>query len=362
MADLVVVHAKEDLEVATLVLSALQEAGHTARLSPPDETSIDANKLHFVLLICSPAALESRDVLRKIFMTLEEDRHFRDERKLLPLCIDAPARDAARELFEDYELYDVGDLDPLLELIEQRHPADAMEDIGFVDDDGGDELPDELLDDSDEAFSEGPPDLGASGDVQSDQSRKAVEVLDGKLVHRIPDLMRIAVPQTVEVRIGASDAGGLTDDVLGGGKLVEEDLPIVETMTVELVAPESAFDIVAQTPATQLVSSDLLKGTALSQSEYGRWLWRVTPNRRGTHELVVQVSAVVADRHNVAASVVLPDKSFVVHVRVNVGASSLTAAKWLLSGLAGMLLAALVSAMTAEWWWPPIKAFLEGLR
>lgn len=173
--------------------------------------------------------------------------------------------------------------------------------------------------------------------------------------------MQVGVVLPVEIRVGLEGTKGLTFGLLGSGALTQESLPVVETMTIELGSPSGAFTIRARTPATQLVTSDILKGTALPQPNYGRWIWDVTQNSSGTHELVVQVVAVIADSRGIPSSTLLPDKSFSVLVRVSYGAASWSAVRWAVSGTIGMVAAGMVGAATTDFWWPIVKNWIIGV-
>ena len=170
--------------------------------------------------------------------------------------------------------------------------------------------------------------------------------------------MQVGVALPVEIRLGVEGASGLTFGLLGSGSLTEESLSVVETMTIELASPSGAFAIRARTPATQLVTSDILKGTALPQPNYGRWIWDVTPNASGTHELVMQVVAVIADSRGIPSSTLLPDRSFRVLVRVSYGAAGWSAVRWAVSGTVGMVAAGMVGAATTDFWWPVVKRWI----
>lgn len=56
----------------------------------------------------------------------------------------------------------------------------------------------------------------------------------GKLVHKIPASMTRNVEEVIEVRLGRAEAHGLMTGLVGEGSLAQEDLLIVETMTVML--------------------------------------------------------------------------------------------------------------------------------
>jgi hypothetical protein len=143
---------------------------------------------------------------------------------------------------------------------------------------------------------------------------------------------------------------------LGSGDLIAEELPIVETMTVELSGSPGAFRIVRQTRPTQLVKSSLIWNEPFEDQRFGRWLWHVTPKVSGTHELVVKVSADLNDSRGVATTEAYGDRAFIVKVRVNIGQASVRVLKWTAAGA----VSGLAGAYTHEVWWPKLKSFLLG--
>jgi hypothetical protein len=56
---------------------------------------------------------------------------------------------------------------------------------------------------------------------------------------------------------------------MGSGDVILEDLPIVETMTVDLYGSPGAFQIVRQSRATQLAMSSLIWNTSFDQQKFG---------------------------------------------------------------------------------------------
>ena len=187
---------------------------------------------------------------------------------------------------------------------------------------------------------------------------EALKVEEGKLVHKVGEQMRKGRRETVEARLGRVGTPNLALNLAGSGQLVEEDLAIVETMTVELISPDGAFEITPQTKNTQLVAGELLQNTGLDMEQFGRWLWTVEPMEAGKHELIFKVSADILDGRGMQSSAALPDRLFKVEVSIDYGKAALTTAKWFATGLAGMILAGLIGAYTQEVWWPHLKLWL----
>lgn len=186
-------------------------------------------------------------------------------------------------------------------------------------------------------------------------SRTALEQEAGQLNHKMPTKMRVGSAEIVEVRIGRAHRD-IAMGLMGSGDLAVEELPIIETMTVDLYDSSGAFRIVRQSRQTQLVKSSLIWNAPFDDQKFGRWLWRVTPKRSGTHVLVVKVSADMSDSRGVATTEPYLDRLFAVKVRVNVGQASVRVLKWTAAGA----VSGLAGAFTQEIWWPKLRAMLAG--
>lgn len=187
---------------------------------------------------------------------------------------------------------------------------------------------------------------------------EALHVEAGKLVHKIPNKMWLGEPETVEVRIGREAAAGLATGLVGRGGLTEENIPIVETMSVSLYARGGAFEIERQSETTQLVKADAVRDTLFGTTDFGRWVWLVTPKKTGAHNLVVKVSAGLKDSRGVPTSATLPDREFTVSVSVHAGRATAKALGRFLPAAGGVIVASVVGAITQDYWWPWLKALL----
>jgi hypothetical protein len=187
---------------------------------------------------------------------------------------------------------------------------------------------------------------------------KVLRTAAGKLVHKIPSSMTRNVEEVIEVRLGRLQAQGLLTGLAGQGSLVHEDLHIVETMTVMLHSRAGAFLIKEETRPTQLVNGDRFNDSRFE--DFGKWTWRVTPKRLGTHELHINVSAELLDSQGIPASAALPIRTFTVRVRVNYPQLSFQAMGWGASGVFGALFAGVVGAYTQDIWWPTIKVWMQS--
>ena len=197
--------------------------------------------------------------------------------------------------------------------------------------------------------------------AESSNAAKALEIEAGRLVHKIPPKMWLGQQEIVEVRLGRLATPDLSKGLEGRGTLTTEDIPIVETMSVSLYGGPGAFTIERQSETSQLVMSDLVKGTLLETQDFGRWAWLVTPRKTGTHQLYVKVSAALKDSRGVPTTTKLPDKEFKVSVSVHTGNATIAVVKRTLPALILAGLGGLVAAFSRDVWWPKLHVILQGL-
>lgn len=193
------------------------------------------------------------------------------------------------------------------------------------------------------------------------EATNALEIEAGRLVHKIPAKMWVGEQETVEVRLGRLATPDLSKGLEGRGSLTTEDIPIVETMSVSLYGGSGAFTIERQSETSQLVMSNVIKGTPLETEDFGRWVWLVTPRKTGTHQLFVKVSAALKDSRGVPTTTKLPDKEFKVAVSIHTGKTTVAVIKRSLPTLILAGLGGLVAAFTRDVWWPKLYALLKGL-
>jgi tetratricopeptide repeat protein len=193
-------------------------------------------------------------------------------------------------------------------------------------------------------------------------AKRALEIDAGRLAYQIPQRMWVDIPETVEVRLGRAQAQGLTQGFGGRGEVKTEDIPIVETMSVTLLCEPGAFDIQARSEKDQLVKPDLVLGTAFHSDDFGRWVWLVTPRRRGEHTLLVKVSAAIRDSRGLPTTSSLPDKTFAVSVRVQLLRAMIAAIAGAVPKLVWVALTTVVGSivgiLTKDYWWPAIRRLL----
>jgi hypothetical protein len=187
----------------------------------------------------------------------------------------------------------------------------------------------------------------ARGGVRSIPPAEILATQRGQMVEKIPREMTVDVREPVEIRIAREEIE-LPEISLGlvgtAPNVTQHLIDVVETMTVELVAPSGAFTIETGSPSSQLV---LRKSEALAD-DWGRWLWYVTPKESGTHTLTLRVSAGVLDSRGVPTNAALPDQNIDIVVSVNVGKASGRIVK----AAGGAVATGLVAGATREYWFP----------
>ena len=193
------------------------------------------------------------------------------------------------------------------------------------------------------------------------------ETEQGKLLERIPRKMVMGERYPIEVRLGRDGIPSATmaASMPGPGEISEHALDIVDAMSVEISSPEGAFEIDGASPIRQIVKRDREPGNERQfGSQWGRWIWYVTPTRRGIHPLCIHVSAAVVDRRGVPAETLLPDREIPVAVLIGVTrtAGSLLwqgvtlASGAVVTGIAG----GVVGGATKDIWWPRLRDFLHA--
>jgi hypothetical protein len=160
----------------------------------------------------------------------------------------------------------------------------------------------------------------------------------GSLVENIPRKMRVGALEKVEVRIARSDVEGLTERMIGHGRLHRHEVRVADAMTVRLRAPDGGFLI--DPLSAETCWTHKAKSAGLQNHDFASWRWSVTPQRRGQARLLLIISAQTLDANGVAAEAALPDQVIKVHVRVNYGRAARKVAGWGLLMVAGGALSA----------------------
>jgi hypothetical protein len=196
----------------------------------------------------------------------------------------------------------------------------------------------------------------------TEQAQKALQVHEGRLIHKIPKEMRVGVSQSIEVRIGADmKIPEMAQGIGGSGLLTVHNLPVVETMAIDLYSPDGAFLIDARSEREQLVKKDTIRGTLFESFSvpYGQWKWSVTPLRTGVKTLALRVSARLLDSQgHPSPHTLVPDREFTVNVRVNHRATAARVAKWIAVSAPLAVMAALFSGAIENDLWPTVRSML----
>ncbi len=128
--------------------------------------------------------------------------------------------------------------------------------------------------------------------------KQSTDVCDGRIVYKIPDIMKVRSTYKALVRISKSKSTLSIYDSLKG-TVITSEIPVTETMEVKLIdlSPKEnpSFEIVDINSAVQIVDSlDI----------YTEWSWSVTPVRVGNSKLEIIVSVI---RNNNRKDVVYED-------------------------------------------------------
>jgi len=112
---------------------------------------------------------------------------------------------------------------------------------------------------------------------------------EGRIVYKIPNVMKIRSTYKVFVRISKSKATVSIYDSLSG-EVMTSRIPVTETMEVRLidlsVKGKKSFEIVSDNNGTQIIESG---------DTYTEWSWSVTPIRIGNTKLKIVVSIIKND-------------------------------------------------------------------
>ena len=153
----------------------------------------------------------------------------------------------------------------------------------------------------------------------------APEISAAELSDSIPSTMRLAVPQTVEVRLTRPGAELARHQVSGAGIPFHHQVSITRTVAARLRAPSGGFAIEPLSPETQWVESR----SGLMHDGITTWRWVVTPLKSGKGALNLSVSSRAVDLDGIVAETALPDQVLEVKVRSNPALAARRAGGWL---------------------------------
>ena len=116
--------------------------------------------------------------------------------------------------------------------------------------------------------------------------KQSSDLSEGRIVYKIPDVMKIRTTYKVLVRISKSKNVVSIYDSLDG-TVMESKIPVTETMEVKLVdcspADNKSFEIVDGNSGIQMIEDG---------DTYTEWSWNVTPVRVGNSRLKIVVSVI----------------------------------------------------------------------
>jgi len=119
--------------------------------------------------------------------------------------------------------------------------------------------------------------------------KQSSDLSEGRIVYKIPDVMKVRSTYKVLVRISKSKNVISVYDSLQG-TVRESVIPITETMEVKLLdispADNKSFEIVDGNSAVQMIEDG---------DTYTEWSWNVTPVRVGKSNLKIVVSVIRGD-------------------------------------------------------------------
>lgn len=196
----------------------------------------------------------------------------------------------------------------------------------------------------------------------------AIEVQAGKLAENIPRKMQVNRRQLIEARIGRNTPT-LVLGFQGSGDITMHDLPIVESMAVDLISSDGKFAIERVGERTQIVQKSAAMATLLgaepgfaAASGHGSWQWFVTPTKAGPGRLSLRVSAKLRDSRGIVAGCALvPDRIIDVLVHVSRRDQLVKFLKWAGVALAtGAVTAVGAAIMRDETVWPFVKGVFEA--
>lgn len=147
----------------------------------------------------------------------------------------------------------------------------------------------------------------------------------GVLIENIPRVMRDAVSEIVEARIGRRDIEAMNDGMQGRGAPVSHEVFLTRAMSVRLRAPDGGFLIEPMSPETQWIENSL----GIMDDDFASWRWSVMPMRRGRRRLQLVVSARSVGTNGDSAETALPEQVIDVRVRTNLGRLAGRAGLWL---------------------------------
>lgn len=179
-----------------------------------------------------------------------------------------------------------------------------------------------------------PAPVAAEAPPQS-QAETERTVRFGKLVERIPRIMREGTAETIEVRIAREATEALLAGLDGRGSAQSHKIAVTRAMSLYLRAPDGGFMIEPLAPETQWIFD---RPSFLDSEPFGRWRWQVMPTARGRRRLQLVAAARSVDENGMIGDTALPEQVIEVHVRINWGRWAAKAALWAVLAIIGGVL------------------------
>src|SRR5947209_2439245 len=143
------------------------------------------------------------------------------------------------------------------------------------------------------------------GQLWNEIDQKFRSLNPGELLISAPDEMRVAVPETVVLRIAAANQNdGIGSDLPKGGQTSTSTIHVTPTMRATLAG--TGFTIESTSQEEQLIGG----------GSYTEWSWQVTPTESGNRELVATVYV------EIDGKVKGVPRRWLVHVSANAGHST----------------------------------------
>lgn len=138
----------------------------------------------------------------------------------------------------------------------------------------------------------------------------------GKLFEHVPRRARVAVVQTVRLRLSREEAGMIfgRPSRRGHGQPSARAAATSRAVTVRLTAPEGGFFIEAASSETQWIFD---RPSFLGEEAFGTWAWTLIPNQSGSFPLCFSMSARDVDENGLAGDIPLPEQAIKILVRGN---------------------------------------------
>ncbi len=155
---------------------------------------------------------------------------------------------------------------------------------------------------------------GRQAPAKRARGRQETPPLLALLLEHIPRKMRVAVAETLEVRMTKDDAAALFDSLRVRGPAGNGHAQISRAVTVRLTAPEGGFFIETLTPETQWIFD---RPSFLGGDEFGRWIWTLIPSDSGRHKLSLVLTARDIDDNGLAGDIAAPEQIVEIRVRGN---------------------------------------------